>query len=88
VDEGGGDVLPGLGASENPGRLLLDILEPVQGFAGNPGQDSVPVIQTKGESGDVFAVVERRFRDGLVRSRDEWVESRRRPRLQSSWDWQ
>ena len=51
MDEGGGDVLPGLGASENPGRLLLDILEPVQGFAGNPGQDSVPVIQTKGDEG-------------------------------------
>ena len=44
-------MLPGLGAAENAGRLLLHTLEPVQGFAGNPGQDSVAVIQTKGDEG-------------------------------------
>lgn len=34
VNEGGGDVLQVLRACEDPG--VLDILEPVQGFVGNP----------------------------------------------------
>ena len=40
VDETGGDVLPGLGAAEDPGSRVLHILEPVQGFEREPGQDS------------------------------------------------
>jgi len=36
VDEGGGDVLPVLSAGEEPGCRVLDILEPVRGFAGDP----------------------------------------------------
>ena len=43
VDEGGGDVLPGLGAGEKPGSRVLDVLEPLQGFAGNPGQYSIAI---------------------------------------------
>ena len=37
MDEGGGDVLPGLGAGEDPGSRVLHILEPVQGFGREPG---------------------------------------------------
>ena len=32
ADESGGDVLPGLGAGEDPGSKVLHILEPVQGI--------------------------------------------------------
>lgn len=35
VDEGGDGVLPGPGAGEDPGSRVVDILEPVQGCAGN-----------------------------------------------------
>lgn len=35
VDEGGGDELPGFGASENPDSRVLHKLEPVQGSAWN-----------------------------------------------------
>ncbi len=34
MDEGGCDVLSGLGAAEDSGSRVLDVLEPVQGFAG------------------------------------------------------
>ncbi len=66
VDEGGGDVLPGLGAGEKPGSCGLDILEPVQGFAGNPDRQDViktlmrvfcpRVGQWGPESGDIFKI--------------------------------
>ena len=49
VDQGGGDVLPGLGVSEHPGSRVLHILEPVQGFTGSPEQDSVAVVQPGGD---------------------------------------
>lgn len=39
MDEGGGDVLPGFGSSENPGSRVLHLLEPVQGFTGKLNQD-------------------------------------------------
>ena len=45
MNESGGDVLPGFGVGENPGSRVLYILEPVQGFAGNPEQDSITVVQ-------------------------------------------
>ena len=45
MDEGGGDVLPGLGAGEDPGSRVLHILEPVQAFGRETGQDSITVIQ-------------------------------------------
>ncbi len=51
MDENRGDVLPGLGASENPGSRVLDILEPVQGFAGNPKQDPIAVVEVGGDEG-------------------------------------
>ena len=51
MEEGGGDVLPGLGACEKPGGRVLDVLEPVLGFAGNPGQDSIAVVQTGCDEG-------------------------------------
>jgi len=51
VDEGGGDMLPWLSAGEKPGGRVLDILEPGQGFAGNPGQDSIAVVQTGCDEG-------------------------------------
>ena len=41
ADESGGDVLPGLGAGEDPGSRVLHILEPIQGFGREPGQDSM-----------------------------------------------
>ena len=49
MDEGGGDVLPGLGAGEKPGGRVLDVLEPLQGFAGNPGQDSIAIVKAGGD---------------------------------------
>ena len=51
MEEGGGDVLPGLSAGEEPGCRVLDILEPVQGFAGDPEQNSIAVVQTRGDEG-------------------------------------
>ena len=45
MNESGGDVLPGFGVGKNPGSWVLDILEPVQGFTGNPEQDSIAVVQ-------------------------------------------
>ncbi len=45
MDEGGGDVLPGLGAGQNPGSRVLYVLEPVQGIAGYSGQDSIAIIK-------------------------------------------
>ena len=49
LDECGGDVLPGLGAGEDPGSRVLHILEPVQGFGREPRQGSITVIQVGGE---------------------------------------
>ena len=46
VDGRWGDVLPGPGVVEYSGSRVLDLLEPVQGFAWNPGQDSIPIIQS------------------------------------------
>ena len=40
----GGDVLPGPGAGEDPGSLVLHVLEPVQGSARYPRQDSITVV--------------------------------------------
>ena len=51
MDESGGDVLPGLGAGEDPGSRVLHILEPVQGFGREPGQDSITVVQVGGDEG-------------------------------------
>ena len=39
------DVLPGLVVGEIAGSWILRILEPVQGFAGYPRQDSVAGMQ-------------------------------------------
>ena len=39
--ESGREVLPGLGAGEDPGSRVLHILEPVQGFGREPRQDSI-----------------------------------------------
>ncbi len=50
MDESGGDVLSGLGVGENPGSLVLQVLEPVQGFARYPEQDSITVIQMEGDA--------------------------------------
>lgn len=48
VNKGGGDVLPGPGAFKDPGRKVLDILEPVQGFVRNSAQNSVAVVPPGG----------------------------------------
>ena len=45
MNESEGDVLPGLGAGEDPGSRVLQILEPVQGFGRQPGQDSITVVK-------------------------------------------
>ena len=44
ADESGGDMLPGLGAGEDPGSRVVLVLEPVQGFGREPGQDSISVV--------------------------------------------
>ena len=51
ADESRGEVLPGLGAGENPGNRVLHILEPVQGFGREPRQDSITVVQAGGDEG-------------------------------------
>ena len=51
ADESGGDVLPGLGAGEDPSSRVLHILEPIQGFGREPGQDSIAVVQAGGDEG-------------------------------------
>lgn len=43
--EGGIDVLPRFGAGENPGSRILRILELVQGFARDPEQDSIAIVE-------------------------------------------
>ena len=48
VDEGWGDVLPGLGVCEDPGGRVSDILEPVQSSAGDPREDPITVVQIGG----------------------------------------
>ena len=47
VDERWGDALPGLGVGEDPVGRVLDILEPVQGFAGNSRQDGEVLFSFK-----------------------------------------
>lgn len=42
-------MLPKFGAGENPGSRILHILEPVQGFARDPKQDSIAIVQAGGE---------------------------------------
>lgn len=42
TDEGGSDVLPGLGVGEHPGSLVLHILDSVQEFTGTGFQYSIP----------------------------------------------
>ena len=49
VDEGGSDVLPRLCMCEYPGSTVLNILEPVQVFFGNPEQDTIAVVQAGGD---------------------------------------
>ena len=51
ADESGGDVLPGLGAGEDPGSRVLHILEPVQGSGREPRQDSMTVVQAGDDEG-------------------------------------
>ena len=69
ADESGGDVLPGLGAGEDPGSRVLHILEPVQGFGREPGQDSITVVQVGGDEG-VDEGLSHRFREGGLESGD------------------
>lgn len=47
VDEGEGDLLPGLSAAEKHGSLDLRFVEPVQGFAEYSRLDSLAIIQIK-----------------------------------------
>ena len=49
VDEGRSDVLPRLCVCEDPSSTVLDILEPVQGFVGNPKQETIAVVQAGGD---------------------------------------
>ena len=49
--ESGDDELPGLGAVEDPGSRVLHILEPVQSFGREPGQDFITVVQAGGDEG-------------------------------------
>lgn len=51
VNEGGCDVLSGLGVGKHPGSWVLHVMESVQGFAGYPGQDCVTVVQVGGNEG-------------------------------------
>ena len=51
ADRSGSDVLPGLGAGEDSGSRILHILEAVQGFGREPGQDSIVVFQAGGDEG-------------------------------------
>ena len=54
MDEGGSDVLPRLCVCEYPSSTVLDILEPVQVFFGNPEQDTIAVVQA---GGDKLAII-------------------------------
>ena len=51
ANESQGDVLPGLGTCEDPGSRVLHILEPVQGFGKEPRQESITVVQARGDEG-------------------------------------
>lgn len=42
-------VLPRLSAGENPGIWILHLLDSVQGFAGDPMQESIAIIQAGGD---------------------------------------
>ena len=76
MDESGGDVLPGLGSGEDPGSRVLHILEPIQGFGREPGQDSIAVVQAGGDEG-MDEGLSHRFREGGPESGDvfEMVKS-------------
>ena len=41
----------GRGVGEDPGSIFLHILEPVQGFGTEPGQDSITIGQVGGDEG-------------------------------------
>ena len=69
ADESGGDVLPGLAASEDPGSRVLHILELVQGFGGDPGQCSITVVQAVGDEA-MEKGLSHRFREGGSESGD------------------
>ena len=43
--QGGGDVLPGSGTGEHSGSWVLHILQSIQGFVGEPEQDTVAVVE-------------------------------------------
>jgi len=49
VDEVGSDVLPRLCVCEYPSSTVLNVLEPVQGFVGDPEQDTIAVVQAGGD---------------------------------------
>ena len=51
ADESGADVLPGLGAGEDLGSRVLHKLEPVQDFGRESRQDSITVVQERGDEG-------------------------------------
>ena len=78
ADESGGDVLPGLGAGQDPGSRGLHLLEPVQGFVREPRQDSIMVVQAGGDEGmDEDEGLSHRFEEGGPESGDvsEMVKS-------------
>lgn len=76
MDEGGGDVLPGLGTGENPGSWVLYILEPVKRLVGYPRQDPTAVVQTGGDES---------VNEGLCHGvREHWPESGRIIQVQES----
>ena len=63
------DVLPGLGAAEDPGSRALQILEPVQGFGREPRQDFITVVQVGGDKG-MDEGLSHRFGEGGLESGD------------------
>ncbi len=98
LGKGEGDELPGLGAGNNPGSWILDILEPVQSFAGSHKQDSITVIpaggdksvdeslspsESDGRSREMFLRWKKAdLVTDLICAWNESVESRMTPRLQ------
>lgn len=46
LHESGGDVLSGFSVCQNPGSKVPSALQPLQGFAGHPKQDSITVVQS------------------------------------------
>ena len=56
-------MLPGLDVGEDPGSRALHILEPIQGFGRETGQDSIAVVQAGGDEG-MDEGLSHRFREG------------------------